>query len=216
MKAKMAFLRVLALIMMFTALVSQPPFVRAADSTSFDPTLVELTAKSVSGYPIGFVAICPVAKCPEEDERTKDGHPKWLEANGQTINAAVYPELSAYYGPTVPDFRGLFLRGYGSQTHAQNNGSTVGITTTPHASGALGVIQGDATRNITGTLPTRMNAIGYAPSGVFFQASPLGGSGAKNDATGTSAVFDLSRRSPTAPEIRPANMAVRHLIRAVK
>ena len=41
-------------------------------------------------------------------------------------------------GANVPDVRGLFLRGYGSQTHAQNNGSTVGITSTTHSSGALG------------------------------------------------------------------------------
>ena len=37
-----------------------------------------------------------------------------------------YPELFALMGGQVPDLRGLFLRGYGAQSHAQNNGSTVG------------------------------------------------------------------------------------------
>ena len=60
-----------------------------------------------------------------------------------------YPELFALLGGQVPDLRGLFLRGYGSQVHSQNNGSTVGITSTTHSSGALGQVQGDALRPVT-------------------------------------------------------------------
>lgn len=36
--------------------------------------------------------------------------------------SSAYPELSALIGPQVPDLRGLFLRGYGSQVYAQDNG----------------------------------------------------------------------------------------------
>ncbi len=126
MKTKLAFYRVLTLVLTLTAMAAQP--LRAADATSFDPTRVAVTAKSMSGYPIGFVAICPVAQCPEERERTSSGHPKWLEGNGQAINASVYPELRAAYGATVPDFRGLFLRGYGSQSHSQNTQFLVSVT----------------------------------------------------------------------------------------
>ena len=50
----------------------------------------------------------------------------------------------------MPDLRGLFLRGHGSQTHSQNNGTEIGITTTIHSSGVLGGIQGDAARNLYG------------------------------------------------------------------
>ena len=53
-------------------------------------------------------------------------------------------------GPTVPDLQGLFLRGYGSQTYAQVNGTAVGLTSTMHTSGPLGQEQGDAARNIYG------------------------------------------------------------------
>jgi len=56
------------------------------------------------------------------------------------------------YGAAVPNYQGMFLRGYGSQAHAQENGSTIGITSTTHASGSLGVAQGDATRKADGYL----------------------------------------------------------------
>ena len=45
------------------------------------------------------------------------------------------------------EYRGVFLRGYGSLTHTQNNGSTIGNTATTHSSGAIGSVQGDAVRN---------------------------------------------------------------------
>ena len=48
-----------------------------------------------------------------------------------------YPELFALMGGQVPDLRGLFLRGYGAQSHAQNNGTIIGITETLHRSGIL-------------------------------------------------------------------------------
>jgi len=80
--------------------------------------------------------------------------------------AAVYPELAALRGGRTPDMRGMFLRGNGSQAHAQNNGSTVGTTTTTHESGALGQVQGDAMRNITGMLDGHVGYFQKA-SGAF-------------------------------------------------
>lgn len=65
----------------------------------------------------------------------------WLECNGQSISSAVYPELVALIGTTVPDYRGIFLRGRGSQmsTHYGN------VT---HSSAGLGQLQGDGIRPI--------------------------------------------------------------------
>ena len=123
-------------------------------------------------------------------------------------------------GGKVPDLRGLFLRGYGSQSHAQNNGSTVGVTSTTHASGALGQVQGDAIRNIIGKHPgyAMGSQLATETNGAFFvswtgeqiysvpENKPL-------DSFNIS-VFDSSRVVPTAEENRPANQAVRYLVRA--
>jgi hypothetical protein len=128
-----------------------------------------------------------------------------------------YPELSSALGgaAAVPDLRGLFLRGYGSQSHAQNNGSTVGVTSTTHSSGALGITQGDAIRDISGKISGGLeDNVNPKGSGVFTtQAiSTNEGSGAGNHHY--SFQFDASRVTPTASEIRPVNTAVRYLIRA--
>ena len=53
----------------------------------------------------------------------------------------VYPELVALVGSCVPDYRGIFLRGYGSQVSSHYG-------TVTHASAGLGVLQGDAIREI--------------------------------------------------------------------
>ena len=115
----------------------------------------------------------------------------------------------------VPDLRGMFLRGHGSQSHVQNNGSTVGVTSTLHQSGPLGVMQGDAARGISGTVPTDGGLAGNATGP--FTATTAGNFRAHGSYNwGANWVgFDTSRVTPTAPENRPANMAVRYLIRAL-
>lgn len=62
--------------------------VRAGDATSFDPTRYPLKPTSSGGVPVGTIVAWPVAKNPEDMD-------KWLECNGQTVNATVYPELLA-------------------------------------------------------------------------------------------------------------------------
>ena len=100
-----------------------------------------------------------------------------------------YPELFALVGPQVPDLRGLFLRGHGGN------------------SDALGVRQGDAIRNITGSFTGTYTGI----SGVFYRIT---GGDIKAGSEGELIGFDVSRQVPTANEDRPANQAVRYLIRA--
>jgi hypothetical protein len=136
-------------------------------------------------------------------------------------------------GSVVPDLRGLFLRGYGSQAHSQNNGSTIGVSATNYSSGALNAVQGDAIRNITAEHNSGSvfgiwrggNCISTLWSGAFYcnryssywnsavsQAPQHGGEGA--DQSGSFGV-DISRVTPTANENRPINIAVRYLIRAL-
>ena len=131
----------------------------------------------------------------------------------------VYPELVALVGDHVPDYRGIFLRGHGSQTSTHYG-------TVTHSSAGLGQLQGDAIRNIWGIIdqtgiiafqdhyggaltgdPSRD---GYMPpggdqlekEGWTFIGSPSG------------IIFDASRSTPVAEEIRPVNKSVRYLIHA--
>ena len=127
----------------------------------------------------------------------------WLECNGQSC--AAYPKLVAVLGKsTVPDYRAAFLRGYGSRSSSHYG-------TVTHQSGALGELQGDAIRNITGSMATSMS---YA-DGKLFQMSYVirtfdrDGGGPVNACT-----FNASRVVPTANENRPVNIAVRYFIKA--
>ena len=187
-----------AAFLLLPLLASLP--VHGADSTSFDPTRVEVKAKGSGGVPVGTIVAWPVATNPEDMDN-------WLECNGQSISPSVYPELFALLGGQVPDLRGLFLRGYGAQT-SSHYGSVV------HQSGELGMVQGDAIRNITGSSGDSPN------SGAYYYGALAGGAGgarkfAGEGLRGRSAInFDASRVVPTAEENRPVNTAVRYLIRA--
>lgn len=178
----------------------------AADGTSFDPTKVSV--KSTGGIPVGTVITWPSNSWPSDAD-------KWLECNGQSISSAVYPELVGVVGSRVPDYRGIFLRGQGSQTSTHYG-------TVTHSSAALGQLQGDATRNFTGTIESVLNRGGYhSGSGVYtglishvdyISTREMGG-GEGSEFIGR-VHFDSSRVVPTAAEIRPVNRAVRYLIRA--
>ena len=136
----------------------------------------------------------------------------FLRGNALPRQRGAWPELFALMGGQVPDLRGMFLRGYGSQAHTQNNGSTVGITTTTHSSGALGQVQGDGTRNVTGTIGPSIDA---GSSGIVYRNGQSGYMlpSAAHYATAFHHI-DISRVVPTTEENRPVNTAVRFLIRA--
>jgi hypothetical protein len=117
----------------------------------------------------------------------------------------VYPELVAVVGSRVPDYRGIFLRGQGSQTSTH-----YGIVT--HSSAALGQLQGDAIREIWGEILTGAVEEGSKFSGAFRSAEiGKGGDGGGGD---YGIYFRASWVTPVAQEVRPVNRAVRYLIRA--
>ena len=204
---------------LFPALIlmsALPLIAHAADATSFNPTTVKVTAKPISSIPVGTIISWPVAQNPA-DWQNPDGSYNWLECNGQTISQTAYPELFALMGGKVPDLRGLFLRGYGSQAHFQNNGSTVGVTSTTHSSGELGQVQGDALRKINGFV-SGQNAGFIDNFGGVFSIGELTqgyeGSTIRPNYKSDDFFLDTSRVVPTAQEVRPANTAVRYLVRS--
>lgn len=176
-----------------------------ADATSFDPTQVAVKAKGAGGVPVGTIISWPVATDPEDMDN-------WLECNGQTVSQTAFPELFAVVGARVPDYRGLFLRGHGSQAS-----SHYGVVT--HQSGGLGQLQGDAIREIQG------NAIMLGGTGNDLYSGVLSTSSFDPDIVWVSSSgktraqfrnfeFQASKNTPTAQEIRPINRAVRYLIRS--
>jgi hypothetical protein len=118
------------------------------------------------------------------------------------------------YGARVPDHRGLFKRGYGSQSY--NSG---GYGEVWHTSGSLGQVQGDAIRNITGQAGAGPNRHSFFStwSGALTGANRGGGVNS-GDAGGyyRDVRLDASLVVPTANENRPANTAVRYLMRALR
>ena len=127
-----------------------------------------------------------------------------------SVFLSVYPELVALIGWNVPNYQGVFLRGYGGQTSYHYG--AVG-----HWSAGLGELQGDGIREISASFSTGgQHGIGGA-SGSF---GVTGGQGYdwKYGGTGNhywgGIDFYASRVTPVVGEVRPVNRAVRYLIRA--
>jgi hypothetical protein len=130
----------------------------------------------------------------------------WLKANGAAVSRTTYAALFAAIGTTfgpgdgsttfnLPDLRGEFLRGW-------DDGRGV------DAGRGFGSSQGDAIRNITGSLVSALldSVVGTGAFIAEFSDQPSGaGSGGLNKMTG---VFDASRVVPTAKENRPRNVAL--------
>ena len=135
----------------------------------------------------------------------------WLVCNGQTVNSTLYPDLYALM-PNTPDYRGVFLRGYGSTTSTHYG-------TVTHTSGSLGALQGDCIRNLYGDFSSyATGSYGHMEimSGIFANSYP----GGQYGSSGTSSFgnmtirIDASLVTPVANEIRPINKSVIYLIKA--
>lgn len=176
--------------------------------------------------PVGFIFGWPVAKDPE------GFGDKWLECKGQTVTAADgFADLVKYLAgdseaaeAKLPNYQGLFMRGFGSQYHEQENGSLYGVTGTRHSSDRYGVVQGDGIRNITGNLPVGdgngLDVSGSMPAnlditGAFTYFAPENVYGQKGPVVvDMLCTFATSRVVPVATENRPVNTAIRWMIRA--
>ena len=118
--------------------------------------------------------------------------------------ARFYPELFGIVGATVPDLRGMFLRGTGGNA------------------GVLGQTQIDTMRPITGNMAAMIKFVPGSGMGSgalvtfhqqFNTQIPFNSSGTYG---GADLHLDSSRLGSnfSGPETRPVNIAVRYLIRA--
>ena len=171
--------------------------VKAPTNTEYWQPLIEYLLDGLAvGTPIGTIIMWASATNPQ------DGG-VWLDCDGQSCTA--YPKLVSVLGAnTVPNLQGLFPRCVGSQT--------VGDTT--YNGGSVGTKQGDAIRNITGSFGAddRM-AYSNSITGAFSKGTGSD-TGSEGSAGGFIMNFDASSVVPTDYENRPANVALRFLIKA--
>jgi hypothetical protein len=134
----------------------------------------------------------------------------WLAANGASVSTTTYATLFAAIGYTyggsggsfnLPDLRGYFVRGTGTNSDGTS-------------SGAFATKQTDTLQNITGTAGRFQSSFaGVTSSGVFTLSSGTytvggGGSGAYQTVN-----FDASRVARTSTETRPRNIAMLYCIK---
>jgi hypothetical protein len=200
-------------------------------SIEADPTLAQgyikvngTTAATISAAGIVSGGIPAGAVMPFAMNSAPSG---WLAADGTEYSktgtyAALFAAIGTTHGETngnggagtshfrVPDLRGIFVRGSGPQT----------ISGTTYNK-ALGTKEGDAIRNITGTIVVAgTSGTGktiQSTTGVFTNSGE--GAGGDVHLTPTTGAFrdtitmDASTQVPTASETRPANIALLYCIK---
>lgn len=177
--------------------------VKAPTDTEYWQPLIEYLLDGLAvGTPIGTIIMWASSTNPQ------DGG-VWLDCNGQSC--AAYPKLAAIVGNNVPNLQGLFPRCVGSQ---ELSVTVDGITTTQvFDGGTVGNKQSDAIRNITG----KTGGAGYEGGPLADGAFYVGGTGkgiGDTDEGNEQFYFDASKVVPVAAENRPANVALRFLIKA--
>jgi len=167
-----------------------------ADIADISVFLNNLGLGAGSALPVGVPVPWPLAAAPAG----------WLKCNGAAFTAAQYPKLAqAYPALKLPDLRGEFIRGWDDGRGADSGRE-------------LGTSQGDAIRNITGTM-VGSNYMAYrgAATGAFYGIELPEGtylSGAGSGMKGMASGMDISRQVPTASENRPRNVAFNFIVRA--
>ena len=128
-----------------------------------------------------------------------------LAMNGQRFDKSRYPKLALKYpSGTLPDMRGEFIRGL-------DNGRGVDMGR------AVLSGQGDAIRNITGTLygllttATKTSEANQWVTGALSASLPQGSNAGSGQGYRFDATFDSSMVVPTANENRPRNIAFNYI-----
>ncbi|WP_438334670.1 tail fiber protein [Edwardsiella tarda] len=188
------------------ASTNQAGRVQLNDSISSTSTTQAATPNAVKlAYDRASEALPVGTPCPWPSLNIPSG---WVKCAGQSFSTSSYPDLArAYPNGRLPDLRGEFIRGYDDGRGVDSGRSLL-------------TAQGDAIRNITGTVTGISETFSYSGSGsgVFRRTS----SGPGADGTPRSVDwsdagtldFDVSRVAPTANENRPRNIAFLYIVRA--
>ncbi|MFW2011385.1 phage tail protein [Acinetobacter bereziniae] len=123
----------------------------------------------------------------------------YIAMMGQAISQSSYPILYSVYGAYLLDMRGEFVRGWDA---GRGVDSFRGLRTW----------QGDAMRNITGTVGGGAND--YS-SGIFYESYKSNDGQEGSRFRQTVYGLDASRQVPVANEIRPRNIAFNYIVRAI-
>ncbi|UCQ55881.1 tail fiber protein [Edwardsiella tarda] len=188
------------------ASTNQAGRVRLNDSISSTSTTQAATANAVKlAYDRASEALPVGTPCPWPSLNIPSG---WIKCAGQSFSTSSYPDLArAYPNGRLPDLRGEFIRGYDDGRGVDSGRSIL-------------TAQGDAIRNITGTVTGISETFSYSGSGsgVFQRTSSgPGADGTPRSVDWSNAGtldFDVSRVVPTANENRPRNVAFLYIVRA--
>jgi len=156
----------------------------------------------------------------------------WLRAEGGTVSRTEFPNLFAAIGTIygsgdgsttfkLPDYRGRFLRARANGSGSDPNRASRTNRGDGTTGDAVGTKQGDAIRNITGTLDIYGDNVDepliFANSGVFSRSN-LGDRNRKinRDVVNRNAfryTFNAGTQVPTGGDNRPTNINVNYLIK---
>ena len=144
---------------------------------------------SLATVPVDMVLACPSSTVPSG----------FLECDGSSLLRSQYQALFNIIGTTygnadsthfnLPNFKGAFLRGYGTQSSG-------------HSSGNIGSLQGDDVKPHVHPIPNYNGNRGYAESG-----------GGSSDFLGYNSTKQYPTLENSGTETRPVNYAVKWIIK---
>lgn len=168
----------------------------AAHMTAANPHPQYLAVADINNYlPVGVPIPYPAATPPTG----------WFNCNGSAFDKTKYPFLASLFpSGNLPDLRGEFIRGWDNGRNVDSGRSLLSL-------------QGDAIRNITGTLPCSA-PYGFEQDarGALFGTAGLvhGGGSVEIQAGGYGIGLNAAMAVPTANENRPRNIAFNYIMRA--
>ena len=156
----------------------------------------------------------------------------WLLCDGSEVNRSTYSNLYNAIGVAwgtgngsttfnLPDLRGMFLRGVAGSDNTGDPDANNRVSRYDNGGNTgnnVGSYQGDAVRNITGTMtPVRgeqANPSVHTTSGAFESTNTNVTGGARSESRGASSItFDASRVVPVGSDNRPKNVYVTYIIK---
>jgi hypothetical protein len=163
-----------------------------------------------------------------------------LEANGDAVSKLDYPQLFSAIGTShgdgtkladgvtnssftsgngfnLPDYRGRFLRGHANgSANDPDRATRTAMNVGGSAGDNVGSVQGDAIRNITGSVDNARYDDGPSASGAYTLTAGAGGSGFISGSNGNFLLnFNASNVVPTGADNRPKNASVKFCIQTV-